>query len=275
MPDLYRGKIPVIRRDLNEGFLRGDPGAGHCSTGCVPRDYSVDPVEMRDSPDSMKLYDPSEYDALYDAGEENQDTLEHLYLRAAEAGKFEFLDQNGFPDCWAHSPAHAVMIDRLKQNLPFVRLNAVAVATMLGRTDGGWCGLGMKFIRENGIPEAGTGRGQWPYQSRRGSDTPELRANMAKYKGLEDWYDLGRQVWDQQLSARQLATCLFNNLPSPSDYNRFGHSMLSLRYVRIERGSWGLLTLNSWKQFGYYGLCVLAGMWPDGACALRSSTPSA
>lgn len=272
MPDMYKGKIPVIRRDLNEGWLRGSPGDAP-ATGAVPRDYDEDPVEMRDSPSAMELIPESEWDAEYDAGEETEDSLEHIYLRAAESGQFQFLDQGQFPDCWAHSTAHAIMLDRLKQGLPYVKLNAVAVATMIGRTNGGWSGLSMKFARGHGFPPCGTGPGEWPYQSRAGRDTPELRANMAKYKGLEDWYDLGRREWDQTLTKQQLATCLFNNNPSPSDYNRFGHAMLSIRWVRTEWG-WGPLTLNSWKGWGYHGLGVLLNMVPDGAVSLRSSTPS-
>lgn len=277
MPDYYKKVIPIIRRDLSEGFLRGVP-ARPLATGAVLRDFSVDPVEMRDSPDRMKVYDPSEWDALYDRGEELEDSLEHVYLRAAEAGEFEFLDQNGFPDCWAHSTLHAVMIDRLKQNLPYVKLNGVALATLMDRTNGGWCGLSMKFVRENGCPVAGTGPGEWRYQSRKGQDTPELRASMARYKAAEDWYDLGRPEYDQRETKDQLATALFDNCPTPADFNRAGHSMCELRLVRIERGHWGLLDLNSWKGFGYHGLCVLSlddGWWPDNAASLRSSTPSA
>lgn len=275
MPDLYKGKIPIIRRDLNEGFIRGAvPDPEHRSTGAVPRDFAEQPLEMRDSPSQIKLYDASEWDALYDAGEENEDSLEHLFLRGGKPA-FELLDQNGFPDCWCHSTAHAGMFDDLKQNIPIRRVNAVAMATLMGRTDGGWCGLSMKFARERGFPLVGTGVGEWPYQSRKGRDTPELRAAMERHRDLEDWYDLAKAEYDQDLTKAQLSTCLFNNLPSPSDYNRFGHSMLSIRLVRVERGSWGILTLNSWKQFGYFGLCVLAGMWPDGSCALRSSTPAA
>lgn len=272
MPDFYKGKIPIVRRSLDEGWVRGTPAVPPAA-GAVPRDYSVQPVEMRDSPSELKLYDESEYDALYDKGEEAGDSLEHLFLRGGKPA-FEFLDQNGFPDCWTHSVGHAIMIDALKQNLPVPRLNAVAAATMLGRTRGGWCGLGMQFAREQGFPVAGTGPGEWPYQSRRGEDTPELRANMRRHRALEDWYDMGQSVHNQHLTRRQVATCLFNNLPVPSDYNRFAHSMLSIRYVRIERGHYGLLTLNSWKDFGYHGLCVLADMWPDSSCALRAGTPS-
>jgi len=276
--DLYKGKIPICRRDLNEGFLRGLTDEEHRSTGCIPRDYSIDPVEMRDSPGQMKVYDTSEWDGLYDAGEQKRDTLEHKLVAALESGDFKFLDQNGFPDCWAHSSTHALMVDRLVQNLPFLMLNAVAIATLLRQTNGGWCGLSMKFIREHGAPVVGTGPGQWPYQSRRGSDTPELRAAMAMHKGLKDWYDLGKAEYDQTMSKQQMATVLFDNYPMPSDYNRASHSMLSVRLVRYEKNAWGWLTLNSWQQFGYHGLCVLPiddGWVPDNACALRSSTPSA
>lgn len=270
MPELYKGKIPVVRRDLNEGFVRGAADAP--AFGCVPRDYDVDPVEMRDSPAGIKTYSDAELRAIYDAAERDESSLEHIYLRAAESGEFEFLDQASFPDCWAHSTAHAIMVDRLKQNLPYLKLNAVAVATLLNRTNGGWSGLSMKFARENGWPVCGTGPGEWPYQSRRGKDTPELRAAMKLHRNIEDWYDLGRSVYDQELTRAQLAACLSDNLPCPSDYNRFGHAMLSLRWVPQFNGP---LTLNSWKGFGYHGLCVLADMVPDSATALRASTPSA
>jgi hypothetical protein len=272
MPSFYKKVVPIIFRDLNEGFIRGTPDIAP-STGAVPRDFKVDPVEMRDSPAQMTLIPTSDYDAYYDAGEEAEDSLEHLYLRGGNPA-FEFLDQNGFPDCWTHSTAHAIMFDQLKQNLPVQRLNAVAAATLMNRTNGGWCGLSMKFAREQGFPVVGTGRGEWPYQSRRGNDTPDLRASMKLHRDLEDWYDMAKAEYDQDMSKGQLATCLFNNLPAPSDYNEFSHSMLSIRWVRIERGRWGILTLNSWQGFGYHGLCVLAGMVPDGSCALRSSTPN-
>ena len=77
-----------------------------------------------------------------------------------------------------------------------------------------------------------------------------------------------------RLRTRQLATCSFNNIPCPTDWNRFGHAMCQLRWVRIERGYWGWLTLNSHEAWGYHGLGVFAGMNPDSAVGLRFSTPS-
>lgn len=274
MPELYKGRIPIVRGDLNAGFLRGfDPD--HIATGCVPRDYDVDPVLMGDSPNQMELIDPSEDDARFDEQEETKSSLEHLYLPGdGTKPAFQFLDQNGFPDCWVHSTFHAVMFGYLIAGLPVPRLNAVAAATMMRQTNGGWSGLSMKFAREQGCPLVGTGPGEWPFQSRNGQDTPELRANMAKFKAAEDWYDFGRQVYDQKLSSRQIVTSCFNNWPTPSDYNRHGHAMLTIRHVRIARGDWGRLTLNSWGGFGYHGLCVIAGYWPDSSVALRAVTPA-
>lgn len=270
--ELFRGKIPIIRRSLNDGFIRGDAPAS-VSTGCIERDYDIDPVAMGDSPAGMVLIDASEDDARYDEQEAQQSSLEHLFLRGGKPA-FVNLDQDGFPDCWAHSSPHCVMLNCMVQNIPIPKFNGVAIATMLRQTNGGWCGLSMKFIRENGCPVAGNGPGQWPYQSRNGKDTPELRAEMAKHKDEEDWYDLGRREWDQVLSTRQLATCSHNNWPAAVDYNAYGHSMCQLRRVRIEKGRWGKLTLNSWLGFGYYGLCVIPDdvANPNNAVALRTST---
>ena len=274
MADLYLGKIPVIYRSLNEGFIRGTPDH-EPATGCLERDFSVDPVLMGDSPDGMAVIPSSEWDARHDEQIANKSGLLHLYLGPdLNAPAFQFLDQNGFPDCWAHSTGHALMFDYLRQGLPVPRLNAVAVATLMRQTNGGWCGLSMKFARESGYPVAGDGPGQWPYQSRRGQDTPELRAAMARHKALSGWYDLGKQAYDQTLTEGQLATCGFENWPAPSDYNRFGHSMLTIGHARIEAGHWGRLTLNSWQGFGHHGLCVLAGMVPDNAVALTAATPT-
>jgi len=270
--ELYRGKIPIIRRSLNDGFIRGTPD-DLPSTGCVERDYDIDPVAMGDSPAAMKLVEDSELDAIFDEQEAQESSLEHMYVRDGSPA-FEFLDQNGFPDCWFHSTAHALMVDRMKQGLPPVRFNAVAGATLLNQTNGGWCGLSMKFIREKGCPVIGSGPGEWPYHTRSNHDSPELRANMAKYKSLEDWYDLGRREWDQKLSQRQLRTLGCGNIPVPTDYNKYGHSMLMIRLVRIEKGHWGRLTLNSWKGFGYLGLCVIPETTADvnNAVALRVSS---
>lgn len=273
MPELYQNRIPIIRRSLNDGFIRGD--APEVSFGCIERDYDVDPVMVGDSPAAMQLIDPSEYDARYEEREEQQSGLLHMFLRG-DRPAFENLDQGQFPDCWAHSTAHCLMLNAMIQNIPIPRLNGVGAATLMNQLNGGWSGLSMKFAREKGYPVVGNGPGQWPYQSRNGRDTPELRAEMAKHKNLEDWYDLGRREWDQTLSDRQRATCLFNNMPMGADYNKYGHAMCAFDRVRISAGEWGDAVLNSWKGFGYFGVCIIPDSTakPNNAVALRSGSIS-
>jgi hypothetical protein len=276
--ELYKGKVPIIRRSLNEGWMRGDAPAD-IATGCIPRDYAVDPVLMRDSPATMTVYKESEWDALYDEQEATESSLEHIFLRGDKPA-FVNLDQGPDGYCWAYSTGHAMMLDRLKQNLPLVRINPHATAAIIkrGRDEGGWCGLSMKWAREYGYAVEGTGPGEWPLHSRNLKyDTPALRAAMALHKAEEDWYDLGKQEWEQKESRLQLATCGFNNNPTPSDFNVFGHSMCQVRWVRVERGHWGQLILNSWVGFGYYGLCVIPETTTrvDNGVSLRASSPSA
>ena len=273
MADFYKG-IPIIDDEPGARDLMYPPGVGR---GLVPRDYELDPPEMFAPPDQMQLIPASEWDARFDEQEATQSSLEHLYLSGPNGTPaFEHLDQNGFPDCWAYSTGHAIMLDRLKRSpgvVP-VRLNPTAVATMLRQTNGGWCGLSAKFAREHGFPEEGSGPGQWPKLSRRGQDTPELRAAMARNRVEEDWTDLTRPVHSQNLTEAQSATCSFNNIPGPEDFNHWAHSVCRIRHVRIERGSWGKLILNSWQGWGRFGLGVLRGskMPCDGGLAIRRTT---
>lgn len=275
MPDFYHGNIPIISDDPSTATVADLPPGS--AKGYVPRDYAVDPPTMFSAlPSSIVLIPRSEWDARFDEQEQQQSSLEHLYLRGGQPA-FENLDQNGYGDCWAFSTGHAIMFDRLKGNQPYVRLNPHGIAVMLRQLNGGWSGLSAKFARENGVPPDGSGPGQWPGHSRSSShDTPQLRAEMAKYKTTEEFVDLTRDVYDQNLTVDQLATCLFNNQPSPVDFNWWGHAICAIRWVRIEPGSFGALIINSWKGWGRHGLGVLRGSKtvPDGALSILVSGAS-
>lgn len=270
----YHGNIPIINDDPSTTDTAFPPGASY---GMVPRDYSVQPVEtFKALPSSITLIPESEWDARYDEQEAQQSSLEHIFLRGGKPA-FVNLDQNGEGDCWLFSTGHATMIDRLKNNQPIVRLNPHAGAVILNQLNGGWCGLSAQLAREVGQAVDGNGPGQWPGHSRdRRHDTPELRKEMAKHKITEDFVDLTRDVYDQNLTRAQLATCLFNNQPCPTDFNWQGHSVCAIRWVRIERGSWGTLILNSWLGWGRFGLGVYQGRKgiPDGALSILTSTAS-
>ncbi len=277
--DFYKGSIPIIDTDEPPTALSHPGGVGF---GAVPRDYSQYPEQMFAAPSQMKLIDPSEYDARYDEQEATESSLEHLYLSGPNgAPAFINLDQNGHGYCWSYSTGTAIMLDRLRQNLPIVRLNPHGPAAIIkkGADEGGWCGLSGGFARDVGYPVEGNGPGQWPLHSRdyRKYDTAECRIAMSQHAVTDDWYDLTRQAYNQVLTDKQLATCAFNNVPCPVDFAWWGHSVCQVRVVRIERGSWGRLILNSWKNWGRHGLAVLRGSQanPMGAIAIKSSFSSA
>lgn len=260
MVDFYKGNIPIIDTEQPATNLSHPRDVGF---GLVPRDYSVDPESMFAAPSDMKIIAKGDWDAYYDEQEAQQSSLEHIYLSGPNGGPaFVNLDQNGNGYCWSYSTGSSIMLDRLKRNLAPVRLNPHGPAAIIkrGADQGGWCGQSAAFARDYGYPEEGTGPGQWPLHSRNLKyDTPECRAEMAKRKTEEEWVDLTRQQYDQNLTMDQIATCGLTNIPGPGDYNWWSHSVCRVRWVRIEKGSWGQLILNSWKGWGRHGLGVLVG----------------
>lgn len=272
MAEFYKGTIPILDLEVPDNDVLFPKGV---SFGMVPRDYSVHPEAIFSPPSDMKLIEESDYDAYYDEQEEQQSSLEHIYLSGPNGTPaFVNLDQNGDGYCWNYSIGHSGMVDLLKRGIKPPRFNPHAGAAIIkgGRNEGGWCGEGAKFFRDVGMAVEGDGRGQWPLHSRSlRNDTQALRTEMAKYKLTEEYTDLTRQVYNQNLTMRQIATSGFNNLAGPGDYNWWGHSVCRLRWVRIERNAWGQLILNSWKGWGRYGLAVLRGSQAvaNGALSVR------
>jgi hypothetical protein len=273
MADLYKGQIPVI--DCDEETSNDMLFPDGVTFGLVPRDYDEFPEPMFAPPSDMQLIPESEWDARFDEQEELGSSLEHIYLSGPNGTPaFRHLDQNGDGYCWIYSVGHSMMMDRLRRNLPTVRFNPHSAGAIIkrGRNEGGWCGEGAQFASEVGMAIEGNAQGQWPLHSRNiRLDNPRLRAEMAKYKIEEDWVDLTRQKYNRNLTLAQVATCGFNNIPGPRDYNWWRHSVCGIRWVRIERGSWGQLILNSWKGWGRHGLGVLRGnkAIPNGALGVR------
>lgn len=279
--DYYKGNIPIYdgSPSARAYFLPTHDGAGNrVGYGAVPRDFKVDPPEMFDPPSGIPLIPQSEWDARYDEQEACKSSLEHLYLSGPNGEPlFENLDQDGDGHCWAYSTGHSLMIERLKQGEPVVRLNPHSIATCLRTFNGGWCGKSAKFATEVGCAPEGTGAGEWPLHSNNTSlDTPAMRAAMGRFRIAEQWVDLTREVYDQNLEDQYAASCLFRNEPCPSDYPWWSHSVCRIRRVRIEAGSWGDLILNSWKGWGRHGLGVIRGsqMRTMGSLAIRFVNPA-
>lgn len=247
------------------------PPAG-LGRGAVPRDFAVDPPEMFAPPSEMPLIPRSEWDARIEEQERLQSSLEHVRLTGDNGAPIRSLNQGSEGFCWAYSVTGTVMLARAVALQPYVRLSAHAVGCKVKnfKNEGGWCGLSAKFIREHGVPSVG----HWAETSMaRKYDTAETWANAAKYRITEDWVDLTRPVWGQNLTFDQVATCLLLDIPCALDYNHWGHSVCGLRLVRVEAGSYGIKIWNSWADsWGDRGMGVLRGnkAVPDGAVATRT-----
>lgn len=232
--------------------------------GYVPRNYRTHPPQMFDPPSELKVYPRSEWSDRI-----KQKTQEKSWL--TDLRTWPSLDQNGNGFCWAYSTTSCVMLNRSLMNQPYVRLSAHAVACKIKnfRDEGGWCGLSAKFQREQGCPSVEF----WAEKSMsRSHDRPETWANAALHKVSEEWVDLTRDVWDQNLSFDIVATCLLNNVPVAVDFNHWSHSVCGIELVEVEPGSFGLKILNSWTDgWGERGTGILRGSKaiPDGAVAIR------
>jgi hypothetical protein len=239
--------------------------------GTIPRDYNVQPPEVFASPDEMVLIDPSEYDARIEEKERTKSRMSDLRLGISS------LQQGSYGYCWSHSTTQAMHILRLRMGQPFVPLSAFSVAAIIkkGRNEGGWCGLSAQFARDTGVASQRV----WPQGDANPSrfNDAAVKEDMARHKITEDWVDLRKQVWDRNLTMKQIFTCLLLNVPLALDFEWWGHSVCGLDMVKIERGSYGIRIWNSWgDEWGDHGMGVLQGdkIIPMGAIAVRMTVPS-
>jgi C1A family cysteine protease len=228
--------------------------------GLVPRNYLTDPEEMFAAPSEIPKIDKGEWSDRIKEMEATESLLSHVRLRGNGGKPIPSLDQGQVGYCWAHSTTHTVMMDRAKSNQPYVPLSAYAVAATIkkGKDEGGWCGLSAKFWREKGGPS----QSLWPQGDRdyRKYDKPEIWANAQLHMISEDFVDLTRSVYDQNLTFEQVICCLLARIPLAVDFNWWGHSVCALDPVEVEAGSFGIRILNSWSdKWGDQGMSVLRG----------------
>lgn len=239
--------------------------------GYVPRDYGEFPeTTFSMLPSSLTLIDPSEYDVRIDELERLKATLRHLI-------DWPSLDQNGQGFCWSYSTTAAVMALRKVMNQPFVRLSAHGLACRIKgfKDEGGWCGLSLiKGHMVFGCPSVEV----WPEKSMsRQHDNEATWANAALHKVTESVCDLTTEVYNQDLTDRQIDTCSLLNIPMAWDFNWWGHSVYGCGLTKIESGSRGRVIRNSWSdQWGENGWAILRGSKanPDGAVALMVTNAS-
>lgn len=182
-------------------------------------------------------------------------------------------DQDGKGYCWAHSSTWATIILRAKNGQPYADLSAYAVACKIKnfQDEGGWGSESLEFIAKTGVPSSAF----WPQQSMlRSNDNANTWADAAKHR-VTEWVALD----SGPTMARQMATCLCNNIPVVTDLNWWGHSICTVRLKSWGPNGGNLVTTiqNSWGDgWGTFGEGDLQGSKaiPDAAVAPRVTTGS-
>lgn len=109
------------------------------------------------------------------------------------------------------------------------------------------------------------------------NDRYEVWENAKGNRITEDWIDVAKAVYDQNLTVDQIATCLLLDIPVAADFDWWSHSVCLTELVEVESGSFGFRIDNSWTDnWEDMGTSILRGskMVPMGAVAIRSINAS-
>lgn len=263
MPELYQGQ-PIFDDDEKDKdyWMVPEVDGEKKAKGLIPRDYDKFPQGVYRSapPLEIDLIPESEWSDRIKEMERTKSRLSDIRRTSGPNGSYiPSLDQNGQGYCWAYSTTAGVMMTRAVAGLPYVRLSAHHPACIIKnyRDEGGWGALSCDFIREHGVASVEF----WPEKSRsRSNDTPAMRENAKLHRINEGFWDLQASIYDRTLTWRQQMTLLLMRIPVVCDYNWWGHSVIGLDPVEVERGSFGIRILNSWTDgWGDKGEGVLRG----------------
>lgn len=251
-------------------FVNGE----EMGTGLVERDYGQQPLgggPGEYSAVDIPLIPRSEWSARIKEKVERKSRLSDIRRTANNGKPIPALNQGQDPYCWVYSTVGSVIIQRAVMNQPYVRLSphALGAKIMNFRRQGGWSPLSMEHMVKRGCPSVDF----WPERSLdRKYDTEKTWENAGLYQVTDGWWDLGQNIYNRNLTFDQVASLLLSNIPCTLDYNWWGHSVLGLDLVEVEKNSYGVRILNSWSDsWGDLGEGILRGnkAIPDGSVAPR------
>jgi len=205
----------------------------------------------------IQVIPPSKWEEYISAQEQAKASLADLFA------KYPPLDQDGTNYCWVNAVTHCVEIARVRAGLKWIRLSPASVGGPITgyRNVGGWPDAACKYAAEHGFVPAHF----WPENAISSRyDTPETRAERAKYKIETYWLD--------PESPEECATLLLLGFPLVAALNWWSHAVTYLGVAKRE-GEYVWLALNSWgADYGDNGRFTLE--WrkgtPDDATAIYS-----
>jgi len=275
----------VIDDSVNFADVTAD---GMCR-GYVPRDMSMYPVGTFAPPAKIDLIPREQWPDLVADKARNKSRLSDIRMIGGPGGSYiPSLDQNDpkymntrsprWGYCWCYATVMGCMLIRARMNQPYVRLSAFGLAytTMGGKDQGAWGALSLENAQKYGIPT----EADWPNFEQRSNPTFSGPAweNAKKYRPTDAFVELADPVYDRDLNADQVGTCLLRNNPCIADKNDWGHCICYMDLVDVnprlpvtDNARWGVDFINSWgDEYSQLGVGRLAGRkWlPDNCVAI-------
>jgi len=278
--------------DLSNAFVIGDDdrrihtvvNGQRFGRGLIERDYTTHPVGylgMTAPPfsiDDMPLIPMEEWPERIKEGEAKKSFISHMYAVGNFGQKIPSLNQGTEGYCWSYSTAACIQALRCNANLPYHQLSGHSVAAVIKNfvNEGGWGAASLEFATKRGyVPTS-----LWPERSMsRQHDTPANWEVAKLFRVTEGWVDLQPAVYDRDMSAQQVGTCLLNRIPVIGDFMWWRHSVGVFDLVdsypnrsATDIRRYGTRIQNSWgEEFGDKGQAVLkdSKAFPDGGAAPR------
>lgn len=192
-------------------------------------------------------------------------TLHDMRMVGNNGEHIPALNQGPHGICWSFSTCMAIMMNRCRNNEPYVKLSGASEAWWIKHADqGGWGADSFDKATHNGYATDA----DWPelYLGPK-YDTPEVRERAKAFCITEGFVDLTAPIYNRDMSRQQQASLAAQLIPVVKDLNWRGHSECFIGLVDCDsrlapddpnRAGW--VELNSWQDsYGTLGEGVIRG----------------